>query len=97
MKNAILDHEFYCTSCQTKGIPIVRMKGKERPAGHLKKLYCLTCKREVNFVECRPYSKYTFEDFQVECEFHNFDEEGNRKMPYGLFKEQLRKEGKIYV
>ena len=31
--------EFYCTKCGSRGIPIARRAGKQREAGHLKKLY----------------------------------------------------------
>ena len=55
--------DFYCTSCGKKGIPILRQKGKERNAGHLKKIYCIYCQREVNHVECKPFSHYDFLDF----------------------------------
>ena len=38
--NNFLPSDFYCTECGRKGIPIIRIAGKEREAGHLKKLYC---------------------------------------------------------
>ena len=57
------ESDFYCTGCGRKGCPIFRKKGQESASGHLKKLYCLTCKDEVNHVEVRPIGKYTYEDF----------------------------------
>ena len=83
----ITDHEFYCTRCGNKGLPVVRIKGSEREAGHLKKLFCLTCLMETNHAECIPNTKYTREDFWTEYYNGNFDEEGNRIRPYG----ELRK------
>jgi hypothetical protein len=88
-RGLILDNEFYCTCCASKGIPIARKKGKEREAGHLKKLFCLKCKQERNFVECKPFSHYEREDFIFEFENGNFTEEGDRKMPYGEFKSMM--------
>ena len=85
--------DFYCTSCGKKGIPILRQKGKERNAGHLKKIYCIYCQREVNHVECKPFSHYDFSDFDFEYTHGNFDIDGNRRLEYGIFKDKLMKEG----
>jgi hypothetical protein len=85
----VLGHEFYCTQCHSKGIPIPRRKGAEREPGHLKKLFCLTCQTETNHVECIPNSRYTHEDFLIECEYNNFDAEGNRILPYGELKRRI--------
>ena len=78
--------EFYCIKCGNKGIPIPRKKGAEREAGHLKRLYCLKCQQEWNHVECKVFSKYTYDDFLLERQYENFDELGNRKMTYGELK-----------
>ena len=87
--------DFYCTQCGEKGIPILRQLGKERNAGHLKKLYCLRCGKETNFCEIKPNcTKYTYQDFLLEKECHNFDTEGNRILPFGIFKDKLVKEHK---
>lgn len=45
-------HEFYCTKCGNKGIPIQRPRAKHREKFHKKKLFCLTCKEEINHIEC---------------------------------------------
>ena len=77
--NNFLPSDFYCTECGRKGIPIIRIAGKEREAGHLKKLYCLYCQKETNHAEIRPFGKYNKEDFKKEnlmfcskedCEFN---------------------------
>ena len=81
--------------CGEKGIPILRRRGAEREAGHLKKLFCIHCKQEWNHVECKPYTYYDYDCFLLEYNYHNFDDEGNRIMPYGLFKDKLIKEGVI--
>lgn len=46
-------HDFYCINCGKRGMPLARMNGKQREKMHRKKLYCLTCKTEVNHIECR--------------------------------------------
>lgn len=91
MQNFNLDSEFYCCNCGHKGIPIIRKRGSEREAGHLKKIYCLHCNKEFNHVECKPYTHYTHEDFLIEFNNHNFDKDGNRIMSYGELKEKIRK------
>lgn len=79
----ITGNEFYCTQCGSRGIPVVRKKGAEREAGHLKKLFCLHCGCETNHVECREWDGYTHEDFLIEFEHHNFTPDGQRVIPYG--------------
>jgi len=92
--NLITDNEFYCVICGNRGLPVVRRKGKEREAGHLKKLFCIHCGKDTNHAECRPWSGYTKEDFDIEREYHNFDENGNRVRPYGELR-SLINNGKI--
>ena len=86
----------YCINCGKKGLDIARRSGRYREPGHLKKLYCVYCQKEYNHVEIRPfYSDYNYEDFQLEMKYHNFDENGNRKEPYRIFRSKLKKEGVI--
>lgn len=47
------ESSFYCTECGNKGIPVIRKKGQLRKSGHLKKLYCLHCRKETNHVEIK--------------------------------------------
>lgn len=82
MGKFIID-EFYCTQCGRRGIPIARRKGAEREAGHLKKLFCLTCQKETNHAECKLFTKYSYEDFVIEFEYGNFSPEGQRIRTYG--------------
>jgi hypothetical protein len=86
--------EFYCTQCGERGIDIPRRKGAERRAGHLKKLYCLNCKKETNFCECKPFSKYTRHEFLEEYYGKNFTKEGLREKEYGIFKDSLIRKNK---
>jgi len=64
--------EFYCVECGQRGIPIARRVGKERETGHLKKLFCLHCRKETNHAEVRPYGAYNLEDFQEEFQLGRF-------------------------
>ena len=84
--------DFYCVHCGNKGIPILRKKGSEREAGHLKKLWCLHCKKETNHAECKPFTHYDYEDFLCEFENGNFTESGARKMSYGELRSKLNNE-----
>ena len=80
---------FYCTCCGNRlDYSIPRIKGKEREASHLKKLFCLKCQAEKNCAECREWTTYDSRDFKFEFQKGNFDNEGNRKMPYKLFKNE---------
>ena len=84
--NLVLDNELYCVICGSRGFTIPRKRGAERESGHLKKLFCLHCQKETNHAECRPWTKYNYNDFLAEYRGGNFDEDGNRVKPYGLFK-----------
>ena len=87
------DDEFYCCRCGNRGIPIARKECRNREAGHLKKLFCIYCNKETNHAECKPNSKYSFNEFKLEFNYHNFDNEQNRIMPFGEFKDKLMREG----
>ena len=66
-------HDFYCTCCGRKGIPVARTARQLKEPGHLKKLYCLHCKKETNHAEVRPGSwTYGFMDFKLEYELGRF-------------------------
>ena len=55
--------DMYCVECGQKGIALPRRKAKQREPGHLKRLWCCNCKKEVNHAEVRPFGDYNFEDF----------------------------------
>lgn len=69
---AVFKSDFFCTCCGSKGIPIARIAGYNKEPGHLKKLYCLKCKKETNHVEIRPYGSYRYEDFLEEYNLGRF-------------------------
>lgn len=83
--------DFYCTKCGKKGIPIIRRAGQQREVGHLKSLFCLNCGKEQNHAEVRSFGSYTYKDFLLEYNNGNFDENGKRILPYGIFKNALIK------
>ena len=79
--------DFYCTCCGKKGLPVQRRKGQEREKGHLKRLFCIYCNKEVNHVEIKSDGRYTLEDFKIEYEYGNFDEQQERKYTLNQLKE----------
>lgn len=95
MSNMTLS-DMYCTQCGRKNIPIPRNKGRERECGHLKKMYCIYCRKQTNMVEVRGFGTgYTKEDFEVEFNFHNFTKEGLRKLSLSEFKQHLNNGGGV--
>jgi len=46
---------FKCTVCGKEGIPISRKQSNQREYGHLKKIYCVHCKKETNHMEIREF------------------------------------------
>lgn len=82
--------KLYCVKCGRRGIDIIRKGNQQREPGHLKKMYCIYDREETNHAEVRPfYSDYNYEDFLLEYNNHNFDESGNRIMPYRQFRRQI--------
>ena len=71
--------EMYCVICGNKGVPIPRKIGSTREKGHLKKLYCLHCKKVTNHCEVRPFGSYTYDNFKEEFELGRFLEDGTRQ------------------
>jgi len=63
-------HSMYCTKCGNKGITVCRERTTKREKGHLKKLWCIYCKEEVNHVEIT--NDYTIDMFHYEFEHNNF-------------------------
>lgn len=79
----------FCTLCGKQGISIPRKANELREPGHLKRLYCLNCQKIVNHVEIKPKGlKYTYEDFLLEFNNHNFTKDGNRIYPYKEIKKK---------
>lgn len=46
-------HDFYCTNCGMKGIPIARKASNKKEKFHRKALWCIYCQQIVNHIECR--------------------------------------------
>lgn len=86
--------KMYCTICGNEGISIFRKSNQYREPGHLKKIYCIHCKKETNHAEVRSFfNDYNYKDFKLEKKYNNFDENGNRKQPYRIFRGELKKKG----
>jgi len=80
-----LTSKFYCTQCGQEGFDILRNSGQQREPGHLKKLYCINCKKETNHAEVREIGGYTKEDFDMEFELGRFSEDGTKQKIGDLF------------
>jgi hypothetical protein len=52
MSRAVTYSNFYCTQCTNK-ISLPRKNSKQRERNHLKNIYCIKCKEEVNHYEVR--------------------------------------------
>jgi len=65
------NHQFYCTKCGNRGLPVWRNPAAQRGKGHLKKLYCIYCQEEVNHYEC--YNQADVEKFKRKFENGDFD------------------------
>lgn len=93
MSKNLFNSKFYCTCCGKEGLPLIRQTGHEKEAGHLKKLYCVNCKKEWNHAETKEFSHYTYKEFLLEFNYGNFTEEGLRKEPFKKFKQKLKSKG----
>lgn len=84
--------DMYCTQCGKKNIPVPRKSGREREPGHLKRMYCIYCKKKVNMVEVKNFgSTYTKEDFYWEYENGNFNKKGMRILSFSEFRIKMNK------
>lgn len=94
MRN-MTESQMYCTECGCRNIPVQRKIGKEREPGHLKRMYCVNCNKEVNMVEIRPFGKkYNLEWFKLEFEMGNF-KDGKRVIPLHKFKQKINNMKKV--
>ena len=53
----MISHDFYCMKCGNRGIPLSRKRGHCHGKHHRKKLYCPTCRLEINHIEIRNYDE----------------------------------------
>lgn len=71
---------FYCLRCGNK-VPLPRKKGKIREKHHLKQIYCIKCKEDINHLEVREFDfDFDYDDFM-------------NKIEEGFFKDKEKKEG----
>ena len=47
-KSPFVAEDYRCPVCSYV-FPVYRNSGMQRPAGHLKRLYCVKCKKKLNF------------------------------------------------
>lgn len=78
-RNKKIHHSrLFCTKCGHEGIGVPRKPHGAREQGHLKKMYCIFCKEEVNHAEVTDSGRYTVADFKKEFQLGRFTEEGER-------------------
>lgn len=76
----------YCTNCGKFNMTISKKVGRKKEKGHLKKLYCVNCKKECNCAEVlRTNFSYQKSDFLLEYKIGNFYN-GNRLIEFNKFK-----------
>lgn len=82
-----ITHDFYCINCGNKGIPIARNRGHMHNKGHFKKLYCCTCKCEVNHIEI--FNESQLEKFKEDFKNGVYKDEAEKSIsscrPSGLW------------
>ena len=60
--------QFYCTQCASR-IELPRKADKKRKKGHLKKIYCIHCKEDVNHYEVRSNDlDFDLEEFKLKIQ-----------------------------
>lgn len=52
MGKSLTSSELYCLNCGNK-YELFRKSCKQKKSFHRKKLYCIHCKKTLNFIECR--------------------------------------------
>lgn len=50
---SLTEHRFFCMNCGHEGLPVWRKTSHKHQKHHRKKLYCPTCRMDVNHIECR--------------------------------------------
>lgn len=80
-KRNYVEHSFFCVRCGNRGIPISRNVGHQHERFHRKKLYCLTCKTDVNHIECKDAGDIY--DFKTAFERGDFRQEAENPVPDG--------------
>lgn len=64
----------YCTQCGNM-VTVSRPMAKQREKGHLKRIYCVNCKKEINHYEVRAFdSDFSYAEFMEEIKNGKFEE-----------------------
>lgn len=71
----MISNRFYCLKCANKNFSIPRKQSDKRKHGHFKKMFCLTCKEEINHLEVREFEvDFDYERFQWDVANGKYDE-----------------------
>lgn len=79
-------HDFYCICCGKKGIPVMRKVGHQHGKHHMKKLFCITCQKEVNHVECKNYEDVI--EFEKKFKQGEYADAAKESLSYSLNKKR---------
>lgn len=71
--------DFYCLNCGNR-YSLYRKKGKLKKSFHRKKLYCIHCQCECNFIECRSVDDY--QEFRQHFEAGEYKEEARESIEF---------------
>lgn len=52
------NNRFYCLNCGKEGLNVFRNAGHQHKSFHRKKMYCIHCKTELNFMEIKNDEEY---------------------------------------
>ena len=73
-------HDFYCIHCGSKSIPLQRAGNKMKLKNHRKNMYCPTCRRTVNHIECR--NQFEVEEFLEDFKNGVYEDEARAELEY---------------
>lgn len=73
-------HDFYCIHCGSKSIPLQRAGNKMKLKNHRKNMYCPTCRRIVNHIECR--NQFEVEEFLEDFKNGVYEDEARAELEY---------------
>jgi hypothetical protein len=71
-------HDFYCIQCGNKTLPVLRSFASKKERFHRKKLWCCTCKCEINCVEITTLAEK--EQFMEEFQDGKYREEAEESI-----------------
>ena len=78
-RTKVAPSDFYCLNCGNR-YSLFRKQGKQKKSFHRKKLYCIHCKCECNFIECK--SPQDVKEFKQHFNAGEYKEEAKKSIEY---------------